>query len=86
MNKMINTIKKYRIFFLLLLIMTNAFLPDYALSLMNKSSDILFYLGTILILTYYSLIGYAGYFVVIDIRDFYREMKEEKEKENNQEQ
>jgi hypothetical protein len=72
---MINIFRKYRFFFLLLLIATNAILPDYAIGLMNKSSDILFYIGLVLISTYYAIIGWAIYLVVLDIRDFWMERK-----------
>jgi len=83
-----NIFREYRVFFLLLLIATNAVLPDYAIGLMNKSSDILFYLGLILIFVYYAIIGWAIYLVVLDIRDFWIERKgqiQEEETENNTE-
>jgi hypothetical protein len=85
---MINIFRKYRFFFLLLLIATNAVLPDYAIGLMNKSSDILFYIGLVLISTYYAIIGWAIYLVVLDIRDFWIERKgqiQEEETENKPE-
>jgi large-conductance mechanosensitive channel len=83
-----NIFREYRFFFLLLLIATNSVLPDYAIGLMNKSSDILFYLGLILIFVYYAIIGWAIYLVVLDIRDFWIERKgqiQEEETENNTE-
>ena len=74
---------KLRLPLLALLILTNTFVPDYALGLMNKGSDIYFFLGLILIIFYFAVIVGAIVMIVSDIKEFLRERKKDSEETNS---
>lgn len=73
---------KLRLPLLALLILTNTFVPDYALGLMNKSSDIYFSLGLTLILFYFGVIVSAVLMVISDVKEYLRERKKDSEETN----
>jgi hypothetical protein len=74
---------KLRLPLLFLLVLTSTFLPDYCLSLMNKGSDLYFYLGLVLVIVQFVVMASAIAMIVSDVREFYKEKKESKSNPSN---